>query len=605
MAGSVIASSSSGKEATKTTALVGEIDKNIKYKTIEPFSGERNKLQGFLLQLRLYVKFNGDRFRSETEQVLWAVTLLEGKAMNWIEGFLDDYLNLTNAKGGINHDKMEDTTIRIFETWDGFVSEIKANFGVTDERREAERAIESLRQKGSATSYTRDFQRYSTKTEWGDEALRYQYRKGLKDFVKDELLRTGQKTDTLETLIAAACEIDNAWYERGMEKKGKYDPDYRRMGEGRYKNSHRNGRRYDRGDPMELDATDRREFNPQERQKYMDKKLCFNCGKPGHMARNCKSGRSQRPNRGRGELNVATRGRGGYEVTDLPGLHGKMQNKLYGKDQRPKGWDQTMQLNATFAKPLDNGEGSSTQRRDSHGDDSDAEIVNRSLAAVNLEENNDDIENESDSSEYSSSPSEITETEYRTAQILAGAETAQKYFLESQSEHFIARGKLETQYKDYEEDSRKLISYYQHKLDIMADYRFSLMMLDGAITRQIAEQSEADKRGIRRSQQYCDYLVANMEFQERGLLKARAEQTRLRHFVEEEFENLRKRENVAETDHPRHNELAWSFCYTDGCTTHSSAKRGAGYWPSKKVPVYWGKPTISTTAPKTAEQSKN
>jgi hypothetical protein len=290
MPGSVIGDSSKGKdkETPKTTALVGEIDKNIKYKTIEPFSGERNKLQGFLLQLRLYVKFNGERFRSETEQVLWAVTLLEGKAMNWIEGFLEDYLNLTNSKGEINHSKMEDTTIRIFATWKGFVNEIKANFGVTDERREAERAIESLRQKGSATAYTRDFQRYSTKTEWGDEALRYAYRKGLKDFVKDELLRTGQKTDTLETLITAACEIDNAWYERSMEKKGKYDPDYRRMGEGRHR--FQRGNRQDRGDPMELDAAFQGKLSSQEKQERMQKKLCFNCGKPGHMARNCRSG---------------------------------------------------------------------------------------------------------------------------------------------------------------------------------------------------------------------------------------------------------------------------------------------------------------------------
>jgi hypothetical protein len=85
--------------------------------------------------------------------------------------------------------------------------------------------------------------------------LRYQYRKGLKDFVKDKLLRTGHSTSTLEELIAAACEIDNAWYERSMERKGKYDPDYKRMGEGRqrtWRNNHR-----DRGDLMEIDATGR------------------------------------------------------------------------------------------------------------------------------------------------------------------------------------------------------------------------------------------------------------------------------------------------------------------------------------------------------------
>ena len=76
----------------KKPALVGEIDKNLKYKSIEAFNDERNRFHGFLLQLRLYIKFNGDRFRSEIEQILWAVTLLEGKALNWIKGFLKDYL---------------------------------------------------------------------------------------------------------------------------------------------------------------------------------------------------------------------------------------------------------------------------------------------------------------------------------------------------------------------------------------------------------------------------------------------------------------------------------------------------------------------------------
>ena len=77
--------------------------------------------------------------------------------MHWIEGFLEDYLNYTNSKGEINEKKIEDTTIKIFQTWDGFLEEIKTNFGVIDEHKEAERAIESLRQKGSATAYTRDF----------------------------------------------------------------------------------------------------------------------------------------------------------------------------------------------------------------------------------------------------------------------------------------------------------------------------------------------------------------------------------------------------------------------------------------------------------------
>ena len=116
-----------------------------------------------------------------------------------------------------------------------------------------------------ATAYTRDFQRYFTCIEWGDEALSYAYRKGLKDFVKDELLRYSGTMDTLKTLIKAACKIDNDWYKRNMEKKGKYDLNYKRMGEGR--NRGNNSKGY--GDLIKLDATQRRELLPQQRNKHM------------------------------------------------------------------------------------------------------------------------------------------------------------------------------------------------------------------------------------------------------------------------------------------------------------------------------------------------
>jgi hypothetical protein len=65
--GSVKGSSS----AERAAPLVGELDKNLKYDAPSPFTGERAKLKAFLIQLNLYMTFNGSRFTSETERVLY------------------------------------------------------------------------------------------------------------------------------------------------------------------------------------------------------------------------------------------------------------------------------------------------------------------------------------------------------------------------------------------------------------------------------------------------------------------------------------------------------------------------------------------------------
>lgn len=447
--------------------LVGEIDKNLKVKVPDSFSGERSKLRGFLIQVDLYLTFNNKRFASDTERILWVVTLLQGAALNWIEGFVQDYLENTNKYGQISNDTMEDKTVEIFSTWKGFVKNIKATFGEVDEHRTAERAIQTLKQRGAATTYTAEFQRYSTKTGWNDDALRAQYYRGLKDGIKDELLRRG-KPNSLEALIKLAVEIDNRFYERSLEKKGLYDTGHSK----RYSQPQGNNQQKNHWpQPMELDATGRKELSPQDRQKHMQDRTCFNCGKPGHMARNCKTDGGLRRNTGRRrELNATTlTGRGGYS--------GRMQ------------------LNATMQGPL-----SATLQEPPSNEA--FEEVTQSMEAISLVETLGIDVNSEPSDTESSVGSEMFREEFMMAQILAGAETAKQ---------------------------------------------------------------------------------------------------------ENKLKKLREEENVARIDHPRHVELAWSLCYTDSCTIHSSSKIGSGYWPKKIKPVYWErKPRYSAnTTVAQGESSKN
>jgi len=67
---------------------------------------------------------------------------------------------------------MKDYTQEIFGSWAGFLKRVKAAFGVLNEQQEAVWAIQLLQQKGSIVAYTREFQRYSTNTEWNNLALR-------------------------------------------------------------------------------------------------------------------------------------------------------------------------------------------------------------------------------------------------------------------------------------------------------------------------------------------------------------------------------------------------------------------------------------------------
>jgi len=57
--------------------------------------------------------------------------------------------------------------------------------------------------------------------------------------------------DTLETLIEAACKINNNWYKRNMKKKEKYNLNYKRIGKKRNCKNH--FKRYE--NLIKLDAT--------------------------------------------------------------------------------------------------------------------------------------------------------------------------------------------------------------------------------------------------------------------------------------------------------------------------------------------------------------
>ena len=275
-------------------------DDKIRVAKPDMYYGERDKLEKWLLQVQLYFKFNTV---VQVKQPLFAISYLRGRAQEWSAPLLKRYLE------DPDDDENEDIK-RWMESFSRFRVEIRRNFGPSNENNVAVRVIQHLTQRKSAAEYSTQFQQYSARTDWDDKALMTMYRRGLKANVKEELMRVeaGAVIDDLETLMKTVTGIDDRLYELAMEKRhdggligfrpsGNFGGGFHAK-----KTTHRDPYGHV---PMELDFTQQKGRPKGKKQHNGGKKaiLCYGCGKPGHIARNCRSKNMvQRP-----QLNVLRR----------------------------------------------------------------------------------------------------------------------------------------------------------------------------------------------------------------------------------------------------------------------------------------------------------
>ena len=97
----------------------GLVYKDLKYLLLKTFDRKRGELKLFFTYIELFISFNSIKFLSKIEQVLQVATLLEGKAFDQIQTFLEDYLeNRTSTR--VVSIVIENNTKRIFQNQKGF-----------------------------------------------------------------------------------------------------------------------------------------------------------------------------------------------------------------------------------------------------------------------------------------------------------------------------------------------------------------------------------------------------------------------------------------------------------------------------------------------------
>jgi hypothetical protein len=272
----------------------------------DPFDGaDSRKLRAFLVLCQLNFRARPTAYASDEAKVNYALSYLKGTALDWFEPAI-----------------IEDLHEPWMDDWSAFVRILRRNFGPADPVGDAEDDIVNLRMKDTQriAKYNVDFNRLAALTRWDDAPLRHAYYRGLPARIKD-ILAHSDKPATLDALRIAAQNIDIRHWERRAEISREQPQSSKKSDNptSSDKSKSENKKSFNQGKSSSSSASNRSNsrpdnsrttgsssFNnlsdilgkdgklkPQERQRRIDNKLCLRCGKPDHMAKDCKIGESK------------------------------------------------------------------------------------------------------------------------------------------------------------------------------------------------------------------------------------------------------------------------------------------------------------------------
>jgi hypothetical protein len=168
-----------------------------KYPNPEMFTGEKDKLDFFLAQLKLKLLVNRDRYPNEPDRVAYTISRLGGNALKQVTPFI--------SAGNLE-------SLESLATLGTVIEILQRAYGIVDRHAEAIRKLRNLKQRNREfVVYYSEFERYMADYEYNDqEKVDY-----LLEGLSDELLSALKNQPTVpcdyQELVALLARIDASY----------------------------------------------------------------------------------------------------------------------------------------------------------------------------------------------------------------------------------------------------------------------------------------------------------------------------------------------------------------------------------------------------------
>lgn len=256
----------------------------IKIRQPEDFDGDISKVEKFLQDVQLYLSINSQIYSTDTMKQIF---LLSFCTKGTARAFAEDWYTLNKHTTG---------------TFQNLVDAIKKAFYSSDIEGEALQDLKRIKQTGTANDYVSRFRILASKAKITDErTLKDLFLHGLSDGLRNRLFALTTMPADMDAWYAQAVAQDNQWrqYQTYTRDTPVRRPFPRREFPARTDSTliKKSTTALIRNLPVD-DLTDElfdevfaARLSTSERERYFKNKLCFRCGKPGHVSRNCKAPR--------------------------------------------------------------------------------------------------------------------------------------------------------------------------------------------------------------------------------------------------------------------------------------------------------------------------